>query len=459
MASARTPSVFVDDSDPRIVYQQMAPDENVRATDIAQFATSPIYGTLHATTFLSGTFTFDFEGTSIGAFFTSNSTTSALKTCVVDNVQQDVVLEENGASVVCQTSNPLQPGKHTLIVSITTVFLDEGDLVLFDYIQYTPSGADTSGEDIVYYTGDPTIKLSSSGQVLETGGTLDLDFIGYSLSVFVDFSSADSHSPSNVSYAIDGGEPLIFTIENFASTENSDVDAALVLQTPVFSAGQHHLHLIFLGSSETVPFNLNRIIVQNSNFRTSDLNPFPPISSVVQGQINTPSSSSVLSGPPVTTPAPPIASSLRHPISSVLPPSSSNQSAALLPSGRGRLDGIHLGLALGIAVAVIGCLICCLCIFIHRRRKMFVPSDGTLHPDVFARPYLLPKILRLDFGNWRIIPGRSPEDQTKHKRRCTTISPPRSQLAAPAAAYVDAPKRTYIPDNSNLDLPPAYGEP
>ena len=64
MASARTPSVFVDDSDPRIVYQQMAPDENVRATDITQFATSPIYGTLHATTFLSGTFTFDFEGES-----------------------------------------------------------------------------------------------------------------------------------------------------------------------------------------------------------------------------------------------------------------------------------------------------------------------------------------------------------------------------------------------------------
>ena len=102
---------------------------------------------------------------------------------MVDNVQQDVVLEGNGASVVCQTSNALQPGKHTLIVSITTVFLDEGDLVLLDYIQYTPSGVDTSGEDIVYYAGDPNIKLSSSGQVLETGGTLDLDFIGECYSV------------------------------------------------------------------------------------------------------------------------------------------------------------------------------------------------------------------------------------------------------------------------------------
>ena len=285
--------------------------------------------------------------------------------------------------------------------------------------------------------------------------------LGYSLSVYIDFSNADSHSPSNVSYAIDGVEPLIFTVENFASTANSEVDCALILQTPVFSVGQHHLHLIFLGSSETVPFNLNRIIVQNSKFRTSDLNPFPPISSMVQGQINTPSSSSVLSGSPVpvTTPAPPIASSLRRPISSVLPPSSSSQSAALLPSGRHRLDGIHLGLALGIAAAVIGCLICCLCIFIRRRRKTFIPSDGTLHPDVFARPYLLPRMLRLDFGNWRIIPGRSLEDQAKHKRRCTTISPPRSQLATPAVAYVEPPKRTDIPSNSNLDLPPAYGEP
>lgn len=107
--------------------------------------------------------------------------------------------------------------------------------------------------------------------------------LGYSVAVYGSFFD-DWTTPSPASYSMDGNTPVNFTITNPAIDVAQEIQAAVVLQTPRYSLGQHHFHIDFWGNVWPNPIENTAtfpgyIIVQNMTSPPVLPDPFPAIPS------------------------------------------------------------------------------------------------------------------------------------------------------------------------------------
>ena len=168
--------------------------------------------------------------------------------------------------------------------------------------------------------------------------------IGTSVSLYGDFYLKGSQTASFGSYAIDGEGPVNFTISNIATSSSSQVWDQLLFQTSQYPHGQHHFHLDFFGTANSVPLALTSIIVQNS--------------------------------------------SLPEPVPSLMASSLMLHAATSTPSRFNNHEVTHLGAIIGVvAAAIILALLAILSLFIARRRRRRQFTS-------LAHPFTQPRIFR-----------------------------------------------------------------
>ncbi|KAF9557381.1 hypothetical protein CPC08DRAFT_751988 [Agrocybe pediades] len=286
--SDNAPRVFVDDSDPSIIYRgQDAWAVQTGISTAPQPATlpgrAPYYGTIHQVKG-NGSFSFIFNGTSAIAIFNSEYKTF-MSSCLIDGGKADFL--DDAYQAYCSATVP-DGGQHNLTVSVTlaTLFQDDGaggrgpPIVLpnFDGIFYTPSDISRLQEVDVSYQG-----------ILPTGGNVSSAGEPYSLSVpgdGIDFEfdalyvgyENGNNVPVNLSYKVDDGLSMNFTLTNPSS--NFSASDELILQTPQYAQGKHRFHLDFLGpSSQSQMLMIENIIVQNNpnTQKLVALQVFPPL--------------------------------------------------------------------------------------------------------------------------------------------------------------------------------------
>ncbi|KAF4612983.1 hypothetical protein D9613_010735 [Agrocybe pediades] len=276
------PQIFVDDSDPSIVYN--GNNAWVAVTNVSTVpqpfvvpARGPFYGTIHQ---VKGNATLSY-------IYNDGKRTSSL-------------LDELAGNFFCPNPGDILEapgdGQHNLTISITLVSPNTIATPLrshFDGLFYTPSNqsyaAEVRNADVAYglqqaldagmnfTSGKPP---SVSSPHLFPGDGFDFDFEGTSMAVYV--SSSGIHPttvPSNLSYSIDDGPSINFTLENPFTFNNSV--SQLILQTPQYAQGRHHLHFDFLGPvNNDTACTLDALIVQNApGTRALELVPFPPVPS------------------------------------------------------------------------------------------------------------------------------------------------------------------------------------
>ncbi|KAF4613258.1 hypothetical protein D9613_010745 [Agrocybe pediades] len=282
------PQVFVDDSDPSIVYRGQ--DAWAVQTGIPTAplpfnlpARAPFYGTMHQVEG-SGSFSYIFNGTAIHALFETGGNDSFISSCMLDGKEQKADLFPVLEGTLCEWGD-ISDGQHNLTVS---VFRDRNKILTtvipyLDGLFYTPSDTMLLQEvDIAY---GPLHGNNTSGGFEIPGESVDMNFNGSvpaqertSMAMYITFSWGDN-VPVNLSYTVDGGPTINFTVDN-PSTAVSAVDQ-LILQTPQYAQGQHHLHVDFLGpGSDVQSLAFDHFFVQNApHTRKLALAPFPPINS------------------------------------------------------------------------------------------------------------------------------------------------------------------------------------
>ncbi|KAF4612985.1 hypothetical protein D9613_010733 [Agrocybe pediades] len=172
-----------------------------------------------------------------------------------------------------------------------------GRLPYFDGFFYTPSNATYTSEaqelDLAYNPSQ-AVSLNMSGDsspytLSSPGENFDFYFNGTSLAVYY-VTFVGNNVPDNLSYTVDGGPAINFTVVNPA-TPNPTYNQ-LILQTPQYAPGQHHLNLKFLGPAgkdQTLYFNLY-IVQNNPDTRKLAPSPLPPVDiSIAQPTGPTPS--------------------------------------------------------------------------------------------------------------------------------------------------------------------------
>ncbi|PPQ64873.1 hypothetical protein CVT26_002591 [Gymnopilus dilepis] len=351
--------VFVDDTDAGINYSTGWQPQTFTNGDATSLPVSPHYGTLHVPStgvefanfsysFIGKLFfTFGYNepnaeslGTSITAWFLPKTPTATIRNCTIDGHQKGMIFREVSL-LACQTQSALQPGQHKLFVNIEP---STANSLSMDYLSYTPSG-DTSGQDLLYNAGAPAI--ITPDPTFAQGAILDLEFTGYSLGMYAQFFSGDSHTPSIAQYSIDN-QPLInFTIQNPTTSSNPTAGPQLVLQTPRYTLERHLFRFVFQGTSQTVPFQPFHVVVQNN---TSHLNlqPFPLLSSSSQASKKNADNNT-----------------------------------------------LRIGIAIGVVASILTILAFILCIFFIRRRRRALQLEDS-DPASLARPFMIPRILRIE---------------------------------------------------------------
>ncbi|KAF9538065.1 hypothetical protein CPC08DRAFT_717602 [Agrocybe pediades] len=308
--SAGLPQVFVDDSDPSIVYsgQDAWAVQTGIPTAPQPFtlpAHAPFYGTIHQ---IQGntTFSYVYNGTSISAFFFNGANVFSISNimCWLDGkalVLSYVDYSATGSSVCSPGSPNVADGQHNLTLSFTqsSGTVPSGEkLPYFDGLLYTPSNQTYMNQeqktDVAYsleqallagmnFTSGKSSDLTTPDWFPATG--FDFDFKGTSMAVYVSYSFSNSTVPLNLSYNIDYGPSINFTLDRPSSTDPISPpissDYQLVLQTPQYAQGQHHLHVDLLGPAGNDPvLNFELFYVQNSpNTRNLALAPVPPVPS------------------------------------------------------------------------------------------------------------------------------------------------------------------------------------
>ncbi|PPR01167.1 LOW QUALITY PROTEIN: hypothetical protein CVT26_016021 [Gymnopilus dilepis] len=387
--------IFVDDSSPNIRYTDGWTIEVFKPTQEPQTFT-PLYDTLHVLETLNNvlhniSFFFadlrlraldgadlaDFVliGTAAIAVFGPGTGIQAIKACTIDSVQNSTVFMNDIAGQVECNVDMLGASYHELKIEVAANEENPGTIT-FDGVYFSPLTVQDEFGDVVYEADGADIKMSIS----DTGqGTLDFDFngetlpsirdntlhsnhhykpqTGYLLAVYADFSLNDLTMPSTLSYAIDEDPPQNFTITNAADAITTTVLTKRILQTPAYLAGKHHLHMVFYGTNETVPFNLNQIIVQNTTSPNVPLQPFPVASST---------STETATTPPTQTPP---------------------QSTFRGPSAQSHL-GMYIGITLGSAVTLI--LMTWIIFRWRKRRKTsLLHEESNVSSEALIEPFRL----------------------------------------------------------------------
>ncbi|KAJ8080322.1 hypothetical protein PM082_017155 [Marasmius tenuissimus] len=204
--------VVVDDTDPRIKYNQgdWAID-NHSFDDITIFGL-PYNGTMHGTASATASFSFDFEGefvqvrgakdnrkVALPEGVTSDNVTALAKwTCQVDGspirttAYRPYIFDRTN-NMLCEQGK-LSRGRHTLTVNVT---LDDPSTQMFwlDKVEYTPvPDADLSKEVLKFDSSDPAIQVDNSTGLWKsislfngtgtTGASASFKFNGTSVSLY-----------------------------------------------------------------------------------------------------------------------------------------------------------------------------------------------------------------------------------------------------------------------------------
>ncbi|KAF8882312.1 hypothetical protein CPB84DRAFT_1827860 [Gymnopilus junonius] len=100
----------------------------------------------------------------------------------------------------------------------------------------------------------------------------DLDFVGYSLGVYLTSNILNPYTVTAL-YAVDDQAPTKFTIKNTATEVNPSV-VGLILQTPVYPLGQYHIHITFPNVNNHTFLTFWQAIIQKTT--SHNLQIFPP---------------------------------------------------------------------------------------------------------------------------------------------------------------------------------------
>ncbi|KAF9557379.1 hypothetical protein CPC08DRAFT_751986 [Agrocybe pediades] len=216
---------------------------------------------------------------------------------------------EDQYQVNCQSLS-LPDGEHNLTVSVTQNIENQppSDSLLipdFDGLFYIPSNSSPVHEvDIAFaalgVTGLPAgtsvVTEANSGSLSVPGDGIDFEFNGTSMAVYVTYMGGSSDVAMNLSYNVDDGPSINFTLDNPSTTFSAAHE--LILQTPQYARGQHQFRLDYLGpAAGNQGLILDMIMVQNApdTQKLVGLQVFPPIPSSI-------TSSTSSSAQPTTAP-------------------------------------------------------------------------------------------------------------------------------------------------------------
>ncbi|KAF9557378.1 hypothetical protein CPC08DRAFT_51664 [Agrocybe pediades] len=153
--------VFVDDSDPSIVYAGGPWVAQTGIPTAPQGLTSPgrtpWYGTLHKAVG-DGNLSYTFHGTSISAYFLGNE--AVIQTCAIDGKEQRV--QTLFGQIICSNNVTLSDAQHKLTISTSSIDPIKGPITAsFDGLYFTPS-ADTLTQAKAGGTSVDTVNMTAT---------------------------------------------------------------------------------------------------------------------------------------------------------------------------------------------------------------------------------------------------------------------------------------------------------
>ncbi|KDR71479.1 hypothetical protein GALMADRAFT_1345117 [Galerina marginata CBS 339.88] len=293
--------VIVDDTSPAIKYDSSWRLYNNEGATLGQTG-GALYNTLHGTKSHTK-FTFTYNGT-LGSLFVVGTTRTGSPSswnCTVDkkSIPNFQPKEPANHFKMCgTTASPGVKGNHTLQFEVNPL---GGEQIFFDYILYTPE-PESGPEDLVFDSNNTQLQYSqhwvstSLGHVTSTAGEkLEFDFKGYSLTWF-GFLEGNAAGNASATYSLDGVDPITFIVDTNKQSALTDL---VFFQTPTLDLANHHLEVVFQGSSDGIPLSLNRIVVQNDTFGIR-LTP-TPLNTIGSRMGATLSTTSATHGEPIAT--------------------------------------------------------------------------------------------------------------------------------------------------------------
>ncbi|KAF9555616.1 hypothetical protein CPC08DRAFT_780314 [Agrocybe pediades] len=299
-ANVSEQAVFVDDSDPNIIYHGWWAASRQLPTDFKSLlfptqSRTPWYGTSHTLISNSGGFSYKFHvialtqsvtGTEIAAIVSLAMPDATLKisSCTIDNVAEKWMLGAGGLAI-CTNNKTLSDGEHTLSLEFTP---GAADRIMFDGLYYRPTQMPSKDSDISYSTGFSTQPgyIPSGAQQLamsSPGDALDFQFHGTSISVYCQLL-LDPGATSALEYVLDGQAPINFTITSPDSDTVFSSTLQLLVQTPSISPGMHSMRINLLDSQpdpHAAKITLVQYIIQNSTRSLNLLEAVPPVTTTL----------------------------------------------------------------------------------------------------------------------------------------------------------------------------------
>lgn len=244
--------------------------------------------TLHFTT-TTGSFSFKFNGSSIGVFGTICPPTtwppanlSALTwSCYLDGIlmpPQNPEAYENNYAFCNQTS--ISDTAHEIVVNITS---SEEVKFYLDTIQYRPSPnvslenslivINNNDSGINYISGWSAVTTETANQTTDPNGLINVTFIGTQLSWYGVFSRDGPLNASSGEYSVDDQPytPFEIALDPAKSPNFTTVSNQLFFMTEDLMMGSHTLSARYTGSPGQAPLTLEYLIVKNGSFLSTFL--------------------------------------------------------------------------------------------------------------------------------------------------------------------------------------------
>ncbi|KAF9535462.1 hypothetical protein CPB83DRAFT_830477 [Crepidotus variabilis] len=269
--------VVVDDTSPRISYtmEDMWSAQKISPTQNQGPSGRPYNDTLHILAPLIGGsnrglsgISFNFSGVAIAVYITNNLpnvTGANAVDCWVDGIQSEVNIKPipGGTPInnymVCDASNLVDRSHEVSVVPNGSL-----DSFLFDRIQYRPSNNASLENEVVYVNSfDESMTFGRGWQGTE-GAWYSYTSMRGSTFEF-EFTAQEPTSPSNFTYAIDGGSPQFVHLPGH-SVGFAVLEDQKLFEIPSLSMGQHNLSVVHNGDNTTMPLTLDYLFIQNGSF-------------------------------------------------------------------------------------------------------------------------------------------------------------------------------------------------
>ncbi|KAF8173309.1 hypothetical protein BJ912DRAFT_1147825 [Pholiota molesta] len=281
--------ILVDDTDARIEYggDQWFLGRN---QDIGSFG--PVWNnTLHGVIF-NASVSFTYNGSSIWLYGTIASDNLNDETPSWDCLLDDVAISNNNLNagadpapmqapnptndwVLCTNDNStIAEGTHT----ITATVIPGNQTFWFDYIKYSPS-LDARLDNEAIYIDDTDAKIHYDGiweidgpgqTTNHTGSKVNLSFMGTSITWYAMIVESSFKKPHALStYSIDGQSPIPFEPLGGTNLAYNQV----LFEATFLPMGSHNLQVVYNGTEEDAPLNIDFLVIQNGSIPTTSTTP------------------------------------------------------------------------------------------------------------------------------------------------------------------------------------------